>query len=161
MYLRNGRRQVLAQMYYQEAKGPNQKLMSSSQECLGMTRPHKTVEYDLDTVLSKENESSPTIMSETETKPSLTVTSETGNGHRASQLSPQVKQHTIGKEPVKVTAQSPSRLVAVCKPTKSNGNHSKTWQPDPTAGTRRPLEVATIHQTWDGIQIDGETNDTN
>jgi hypothetical protein len=22
-------------------------------------------------------------------------------------------------------------------------------------------EVATIHQTWDGIQIDGETNDTN
>jgi hypothetical protein len=77
-----------------------------------MTRPHKTVEYDLDTVLSKENESSPTIMSETETKPSLTVTSETGNGHRASQLSPQVKQHTIGKEPVKVTAWSPSRLVA-------------------------------------------------
>jgi hypothetical protein len=49
-----------------------------------MNRPHKTVEYDLDTVLSKENESSPTIMSETETKPSLTVTSETGNGHRAN-----------------------------------------------------------------------------
>jgi hypothetical protein len=49
-------------MYYQEAKGPNQKLMSSSQECLGMNRPHKTVEYDLDTVLSKENESSPTIV---------------------------------------------------------------------------------------------------
>jgi hypothetical protein len=42
-----------------------------------MNRPHKTVKYDLDTVLSKENESSPTIMSETETKPSLTVMSET------------------------------------------------------------------------------------
>jgi hypothetical protein len=27
-----------------------------------MNRPHKTVEYDLDTVLSKENESSPTIV---------------------------------------------------------------------------------------------------
>jgi hypothetical protein len=26
---------------------------------------------------------------------------------------------------------------------------------------RRPLEVATVHQTWDGIQIDGETIDTN
>jgi hypothetical protein len=58
--------------------------MSSSQECLGMNRPHKTVEYDLDTVLSKENESSPTIMLETETKPSLTVMSETENGHRAN-----------------------------------------------------------------------------
>jgi hypothetical protein len=126
-----------------------------------MNRPHKTVEYDLDTVLSKENESSLTIMSETETKPSLTITSETGNGHRASQLSPQVKRHAIGKEPAKVTAWSPSRLVAVCKPTKSNGNHSKTWQPNPTAGTRRPLEMATVWQTWDGIQIDGETNDTN
>jgi hypothetical protein len=100
-------------------------------------------------------------MPKTETKPSLTITSETGNGHRASQLSPQVKQHAIGKEPVKVMAQSPSRLVTVCKPTKSNGNHSKTCQPDLTAGTRRPLEVATVHQTWDGIQIDGETNDTN
>jgi hypothetical protein len=33
-----------------------------------MNRPHKTVEYDPDTVLSKENESSPTIMLETETK---------------------------------------------------------------------------------------------
>jgi hypothetical protein len=85
--------------------------------------------------------------------------SETGNGHK-SQLSLQVKRHAIGKDPIKVMAWSPSRLVAVCKPTKSNGNHSKTWQPNPTAGTR-PLEVATIHQTWDGIQIDGETNDTN
>jgi hypothetical protein len=120
-----------------------------------MNSPHKTVEYDLDTVLSKENESNPTIMLETETKSSLTVMSETGNGHRASQLRPQVKRHVIGKEPIKVTAWSPSRLVAVCKPTKSNGNHSKTWQPDPTAGKRRPLEVATVHQTWDGIQIDG------
>jgi hypothetical protein len=36
-----------------------------------MNRPHKIVEYDLDTVLSKENESSPTIMSETEIKPNL------------------------------------------------------------------------------------------
>jgi hypothetical protein len=53
--------------------------MSSSQECLGMNRPHKKVEHDLDTVLSKENESSPTIK-----KPSLTVMSETGNGHRAN-----------------------------------------------------------------------------
>jgi hypothetical protein len=35
MYLRNRRRQVLAQMYYHKAKGPNQKLMSSSQECFG------------------------------------------------------------------------------------------------------------------------------
>jgi hypothetical protein len=88
--------------------------------------------------------------------------SETGNGHRASQLSPQVKWHAVGKEPVKVTAWSASRLVAVCKPTKSNGNHSKTWQPNPTTGTRRPLEVATVWQTWDSIQIlDGETNDTN
>jgi hypothetical protein len=25
----------------------------------------------------------------------------------------------------------------------------------------QPLEVATIHQAWDGIQIDGETNDSN
>jgi hypothetical protein len=65
IYLHNGRRQVKAQMYYQEGKGPNQKLMSSSQECLGMNRPHKTVEYDLDSVLSKENESSRTIMLET------------------------------------------------------------------------------------------------
>jgi hypothetical protein len=65
IYLHNGRRQVKAQMYYQEGKGPNQKLMSSSQECLGMNRPHKTVEYDLDSVLSKENVSSRTIMLET------------------------------------------------------------------------------------------------
>jgi hypothetical protein len=72
-----------------------------------------------------------------------------------------VKQHAIGKEPVKVMAWSLSRLVAVSKPTKSNGNHSKTWWRDPTAGTRRPLEVATVHQTLDSIQIDGETNDTN
>ena len=34
-----------------------------------MNRPHKTVEYDLDTVLS-----------ETETKSSLTIMSERGNG---------------------------------------------------------------------------------
>jgi hypothetical protein len=72
-----------------------------------------------------------------------------------------VKWHAIGKEPVKVMAWSPSRLVAVCKPTKSNGNHSKTWRRDLTAGMRRPLEVATVHQAWDGVQIDGETNDTN
>jgi hypothetical protein len=52
-------------------------------------------------------------------------------------------------------------LVAVCKPPKSNGNHSKTLQHDPTAGTRRPLEVAAIYPKWDGIQIDGETNNTN
>jgi hypothetical protein len=50
------------------SKGPNQKLMSSSQECLGMNRPHKTVEYDLNTVLSKVN------------KPNLTVTLATGIG---------------------------------------------------------------------------------
>jgi hypothetical protein len=125
-----------------------------------MNRPHKTVEYDLDTVLSKENESSPTIMSETETetKPDCNVRN---RKWPQSQLSPQVKLHAIGEKPIKVMAWSPSRLVAVCKPTKSNGNHSKTWQPDPTAGTRRPLEVATVRQTWDGIQIDGETNDTN
>jgi hypothetical protein len=72
-----------------------------------------------------------------------------------------VKQHAIGKEPIKVMALSPSRLVALCKPTKINGNHSKTWWHDPTAGMRRPLEVASAHQTWDSIQIDGETNDTN
>jgi hypothetical protein len=48
--------------------------MSSSQECLGMNRPHKTVEYDLDTVLSKEN------------KPNLTVMSATGIGYRAKQI---------------------------------------------------------------------------
>jgi hypothetical protein len=93
-----------------KAKGPNQKLMSSSQECLGMNRPHKTVEYDLDTVLSKENESSPTIMSETETKPDHNVRN---RKWPQSQLSPQVKWHAIGKEPIKVMAWSPSRLVAV------------------------------------------------
>jgi hypothetical protein len=65
--------EVKEQMYYQEANEPNQKLMLSSRECLGMNRPHKTVEYDLDTVLSKENESSPTIMLETETKPDCNV----------------------------------------------------------------------------------------
>jgi hypothetical protein len=84
IYLHNGRCQVKAQMYYQEAKGPNQKLMSSSQECLGMNRPHKTVEYDLDSVLSKESEPSPTICQKHKVKPSLTVMSETGNGHRAN-----------------------------------------------------------------------------
>jgi hypothetical protein len=127
-----------------------------------MSRPHKTVEYDLNTVLSKENESSPTILLETETKPDHNIKN---RKWPQSHLSPQVKWHAIAREPVKVTAWSPSRLVAVCKPTKSNGNHSKTWQPDPTAGTRRPLdhsktwqpnpttgmrrplEVATVHQT--------------
>jgi hypothetical protein len=73
-----------------------------------------------------------------------------------------VKWHAIGKEPVKVMAWSPSRLVAVCKPTKSNGNHRKTWHCDPTAAREdQPLEVATVHQAWDGKQIDGETNDSN
>jgi hypothetical protein len=75
----------------------------------GDEQTHKTVEYDLDTVLSKENESSLTIMLETETKPSLTVTSETGTGHRPSQLSPQMKRHAIGREPIKMMAWSPSR----------------------------------------------------
>jgi hypothetical protein len=65
IYLHNRGCQVKAQMYYQEGKRLNQKLMLSSQECLGMNRPHKTVKYDLNSVLSKENESSQTIMSET------------------------------------------------------------------------------------------------
>jgi hypothetical protein len=75
----------------------------------GDEQTHKTVEYDLDTVLSKENGSSLTIMLETEIKPSLTVTSETGTGHRPSQLSPQMKRHAIGREPIKMMAWSPSR----------------------------------------------------
>jgi hypothetical protein len=75
-----------------------------------MNRPHKTVEYDLDTVLSKENESSLTIMLETETKPDRNVRN---RKWPQSQLSPQVKRHAIGKEPVMVMAWSPSRLVAV------------------------------------------------
>jgi hypothetical protein len=80
--------------------------MSSSQECLGMNRPHKTVEYDLDTVLSKENESSPTIMSEAETKPDRNIRK---RKWPQSQLSPQVKRHAISKEPIKVMAWSPPR----------------------------------------------------
>jgi hypothetical protein len=89
IYLHNGRCQVKAQMYYQEAKGPNQKLMLSSQECLRMNRPHKTVKYDLD---------------RNQTKPDRNVRN---RKWPQSQLSLRVKWQAISKEPVKVMAWSP------------------------------------------------------
>jgi hypothetical protein len=121
----------LVQMYYQEAKWPNQKLMSSSQECLGMNRPHKTVEYDLDTVLNVGNRN--------QTKPDRNVRK---RKWPQSQLSPQVKRHAISKEPIKVMVWSPPRSGW------HNMNHKSQYANQPRAMATSPYIVMACKTWW-------------